>query len=128
MRLMCLSVVGALVLACGSAQTTSQARAEIIARIRPGLDRVRAAETQQQPKPFDVPFSGATSALVGASQAEVRAGLGVPTRTDCNASGSVCVWEYSLYYLPANHTGGGQELVIHFDEGVVSDVTKRMTQ
>jgi len=128
MRPVYLSVMGALALACGSAQTTEKARAETMARIRPGLDRVRAAETQQPPKPFDVPFSGSTSPLVGASQAEIRAGLGPPTRTDCSASRSVCVWEYSLYYLPANYTGGGQELVIHFDEGVVSEVTKLMTQ
>jgi len=128
MRLICLSVLGALMLACGSAQTTAKARAEAMARIRPGLERIRVAEAQQPPKPFDVPFSGSTSSLVGASQAEIRAGLGPPTRTDCDSSSSVCVWQYSLYYLPANYTGGGQELVIHFDRGVVSEVTKLMTQ
>jgi len=128
MRLMCLSIMSALVLACGSTQTTAKARAETMARIRPGLDRVRVAETQQPPKPFDAPFSGSASALVGASQAEIRAGLGPPTRTDCDDTGSVCVWVYHLYYLPANYIGGGQELVIHFDKGVVSGVTKLMTQ
>ena len=116
-------------IACGPAATTHSVRGALMSDLRGRLERVRTANVDQPPDPFSVTYSGPTLALVGASQAELFSGVGAPTWIKCEPSEKICSWGFSLYYLPSRRLGGGQELVVHFDDyGKVDRVEATNTQ
>lgn len=116
-------------IACGPAETAHAGRGALMSDLRGRLERVRVANVDQPPAPFSVPYSGPMLALVGASQAELFSGVGPPTWIKCEPSETICSWGFSLYYLPSRRLGGGQELVVHFDDhGKVNRVETANTQ
>jgi hypothetical protein len=116
-------------LACGPAEIAQSGRGAVMSDLRGRLERVRIANVDQPPAPFSVPYSGPILALVGASQAELFSGLGPPAWIKCEPSEPICSWGFSLYYLPNRRLGGGQEIIVHFDEhGRVRRVETASTQ